>query len=167
MARPSLELTEAIRNTIRKLESSKDYQWGHMGSCNCGYLAQEITRLSKSEIHSRAMDKHGDWNEQLNDYCPTSGLLMDDLITQMLDFGLDTDDLKHLEKLSDMEVLSTLPPEKRHLRHNNKKDVIIYLNHWAHLLEERLIGRISLHELNTSDEREGDKTRSPLWHYSD
>lgn len=144
MAKTSLHLIEALRNTSKKLQQSKDYQWGHMGSCNCGHLAQEITRLSKSEIHSRAMNKYGDWNEQLNDYCPTSGLLMDDLITQMLDFGLDTDDLKHLEKLSDPEILKRLPQADRYLQHNRKEDVITYINAWADLLEDELLEKIKL-----------------------
>jgi hypothetical protein len=34
-----------------------------MGACNCGFLAQEITHLRKAEIHSRAMQSTGDWNE--------------------------------------------------------------------------------------------------------
>lgn len=147
MAKPSIKLIKAIRNTARSLQSTTDYQWGHMGSCNCGHLAQEITKLTKSEIHSRAMNKYGDWNEQLNDYCPTSGLLMDDLITQMLDFGLDTDDLKHLEKLSDKKVLGQLPAEKRFLTHNRKEDVIIYINSWADLLEKSLLEKIQLPEM--------------------
>ncbi|ELR70861.1 hypothetical protein C900_03296 [Fulvivirga imtechensis AK7] len=115
-----------------------------MGSCNCGFLAQEITKLSKTEIHSRAMHKYGDWNEQLNDYCPTSGLLMDDLISQMLNFGLDTDDLKRLEKLSDKEVLNRLQKGQRFLTPNKKEDVVLYLNEWASLLEEKLLDNIRI-----------------------
>lgn len=144
MAKPSLHLIKAIRNTASTLAVSSTYQWGHMGSCNCGFLAQEITKLSKGEIHNRAMYKYGDWNEQLNDYCPTSGLLMDDLITQMLNFGLDTDDLKRLEKLSDKDVLNRLPEGHRFLRHNKKDDVVLYLNEWADLLEEELLDKINI-----------------------
>lgn len=150
MAKASIHLIEALRSTSKSLWRSNDYQWGHMGSCNCGHLAQEITRLSKSEIHSRAMNKYGDWNEQLNDYCPTSGLLMDDLITQMLDFGLDTDDLKHLEKLSDPNVLKQLPKENGRLLHNMKNDVITYINQWADLLEEELLEKIKLPETESA-----------------
>ena len=150
MVKASIHLIEALRSTSKNLRRSNDYQWGHMGSCNCGHLAQEITRLSKSEIHSRAMNKYGDWNEQLNDYCPTSGLLMDDLITQMLDFGLDTDDLKHLEKLSDPNVLKQLPKENGRLHHNMKNDVITYINQWADLLEKELLEKIKLPETESA-----------------
>ncbi|QSE96151.1 hypothetical protein [Fulvivirga lutea] len=144
MARATLEIVDVLRKTATKLASSNNYQWGHMGSCNCGFLAQEITHYSSSDIHSRAMQKYGDWNEQLNDYCPTSGLLMDDLITTMLDFGFDSDDLKHLEKLSDKNVLQKLPVEERYLSHNRKADVVKYLKTWASMLEEQLIENINI-----------------------
>ncbi|MEP2772652.1 MAG: hypothetical protein ABJH05_10915 [Fulvivirga sp.] len=142
MAKPSIELIEALRNTVKQLQYSDQYQWGHMGSCNCGFLAQEISKLSKDQIHSRAMQKYGDWNDQLNDYCPTSGMLMDDLITQMLDFGLDTDDLRNLEKLSDTKVLRRLPTNNRYLSQNKKSDVIKYIKAWVDLLEEQLTATV-------------------------
>ncbi len=144
MAKPSVELIQALRNTAKRLAKAPDYQWGHMGSCNCGFLAQEITRLSKHQIHSRAMQRYGDWNEQLNDYCPTSGLLMDDLISQLLDAGLDIDDLKNLEKLSDKSILNNLPSGKKHLSKNSKNDVVAYIIAWADLLENELLNDIHL-----------------------
>jgi hypothetical protein len=144
MATIRLEVISAIRNTAAALARSAEYQWGHMGSCNCGHLAQQITRLRKEEIHSRAMQRYGDWSEQLNDYCPTSGLPMDDLISEMLAFGFDADDLKNLERLSDGKVLRSLPVEKRNLKHNIKADVILYLHAWADLLEQELLNSITL-----------------------
>ena len=149
MARASLELVKALRNTASLLSKSNNYQWGHMGSCNCGHLAQEITKLNKSEIHSRAMQKYGDWNDQLNDYCPTSGLLMDDLITELLNAGLDLDDLKHLEKLSDTQVLRSLKEDSRYLQHNKKDDVVKYIEAWADLLERELLAKVQLPDLET------------------
>ncbi|UII30323.1 hypothetical protein LVD17_18695 [Fulvivirga ulvae] len=162
MAKTSLHLIEALRKTARKLRQNKDYQWGHMGSCNCGHLVQEITRLNKAEIHSRAMNKYGDWNDQLNDYCPTSGLLMDELITQMLDFGLDTDDLKHLEKLSDPKILKRLSHSHRYLQHNKKEDVITYINEWADLLEDELLDKIKLPKTEHSMALETGRKHNPL-----
>ena len=144
MARATNDIVQVLRKTATELSKASTYQWGHMGSCNCGFLAQQITLMSSKEIHSKAMQKHGDWNEQLNDYCPTSGLLMDDLISQMLDFGFDSDDLKHLEKLSDSKVLRCLPVEERHLQNNSKKDVIKYLETWATMLEQEVIEKIKL-----------------------
>ena len=144
MAKASIDLIKALRNTAQALEASPNYQWGHMGSCNCGFLAQEITKLNKAEIHGRAMQKYGDWNDQLNDYCPTSGLLMDDLITELMSAGLSIDDLKHLEKLSDTKVLQSLPAKDRYLEHNNKSHVITYIRAWAKLLEQQLVESLQL-----------------------
>ena len=143
MAKASVDLVIALHNTLNNIEKSSDYQWGHMGSCNCGFLAREITRLRKDEIHSRAMQGIGDWTEQLNDYCATSGLAMDDLISQMLSIGLDVDDLKHLERLSSPSVLSGLPEAERNLKHNVKADVIIYYKAWLVQLEEILFKEMS------------------------
>lgn len=145
MAIPTPRLIAALRRTAEKLRNGASYQWGHMGSCNCGNLAQELTSLTRAEIHANAMAAgRGDWNEQLNDYCPVSGLPMDHLIADMLAAGLSTDDLKHLEKLSDRQVLAGLPDGRRYLRHNFRDDVVLYLLTWALLLEEQLLSKIKL-----------------------
>ena len=144
MAQVSSAVIDTLIATASKIESDTRYQWGHMGLCNCGFLAQEITKLSKSEIHTRAMQRHGDWTEQLNDYCPTSGLPMDQLIDELIVFGFTADDMRHLEKLSDGQILRTLPVHKRNLQYNSKKDVVTYLRTWATLLEEQLLGQIIL-----------------------
>ncbi len=147
MAKPSPSLIQALRNTAKSITDNLDYQWGHMGSCNCGFLAQEITRLSRDEIHERAMQRNGDWNEQLKDYCPTSGILMDDLISELLKAGLDINDLKRLEKLSDPWILSHLPSGRKYLTKNIKSDVIEYLETWANLLEVELLNKINITNL--------------------
>ncbi len=144
MARPSLEIVTVLRTTSKKIEASDTYQWGHMGLCNCGFLAQEITHFTKAEIHERAMQRHGDWTEQLNDYCPTSGLPMDALIADLISFGFDSDDLKHLERLSDGHILRMLPMDERNLKYNLKSDVVKYLKFWANLLEEELVADIKI-----------------------
>lgn len=139
MAKHSIDILLALRNTAEKLQSTTAYQWGHMGSCNCGFLVQEITQLSKDEIHQHAMQKHGDWQTQIKDYCPSSGLLIDDIISQMLAFGFDADDLKHLETLSDPNILQTFPLADRNLRRNDKEDVVRYLERWANIIEKELV----------------------------
>lgn len=143
MARATVEVIEALRNTASKLRSTQIYQWGHMGSCNCGFLAQEITSLKKEDIHLRAMHRYGDWSEQLNDYCPGSGLPMDDLISDMIAFGFDSDDLRDLERLSNPRILSAMTPGVE-LKYNKKEDVVLYLETWASLLEESLYEKIVL-----------------------
>ncbi|MEZ0540732.1 hypothetical protein [Fibrella arboris] len=144
MARPTPELIDALRRTARNVAQGAPYQWGHMGSCNCGNLAQELTRMTKDQIHQYAMQRYGDWNEQVADYCDTSQLPFDVIINQMLQAGLSLEDLRHLEKLDDRDVLRRFPIEQRFLKHNRRDDVVTYLHEWANLLEERLLNRIKL-----------------------
>lgn len=144
MARPTPMLIEALRQTARNLKNGASYQWGHMGGCNCGNLAQELTRLDKNQIHRYAMERYGDWNKQLDDYCPASQMPIDVIINEMVMAGLQIEDLKHLEKLDDRVVLLRLPLEKRHLRHNVREDVVTYMNTWASLLEEQFAEKVSL-----------------------
>jgi hypothetical protein len=151
MAKASSELISAVRETADFLQSSNLYQWGHMGACNCGFLAQRVTRLRKEDIHARAMRGHGNWSEQLNDYCPTSGRPMDDLISDLLAFGFSVEDLQHLERLSDPEVLKAMPPGLKYPRHNVKADVVAYLRVWAQTLEDRLLQSITLPAWDTAD----------------
>ena len=144
MAKSTPELINALRNTANKLKKSTNYEWGHMGSCNCGFLAQEVTQLSKAEIHQYAMRRTGDWSEQINEYCPSSGLPIDLIISDMINIGMDLEDIKNLEKLSDPGVLSKLPGEKKHLKHNVRDDVVLYLFTWAEMLEEQMIDNIDI-----------------------
>ena len=136
----SLPLIQALRDTAGRLAAEAPYQWGHMGSCNCGHLAQTITHLSKAEIHARALQRYGDWERQLVDYCPTSGLPFDQTIDEMLALGFSREDLTYLEKLADPAVRAAIPFARRNaLRHNQRDDVVLYLRTWADLLAQRLL----------------------------
>ena len=144
MAKANPSLIAAIRRSSGNLKKGAPYQWGHMGGCNCGHLAQEITSLSKKEIHARALrSRSGDWNEQLIDYCPTSGLPLDEVICEMLNAGLEREDLMELEKLSNRAILARLPEDRKPLAHNKRDDVVLYLECWAALLEEEWLARTS------------------------
>jgi hypothetical protein len=58
----------------------------------------------------------------------------------MLEFGLSLDDLAHLERLSDPQILAKMTQEKRDsLNKNSRTDVIFYLNCWANLLREKWV----------------------------
>lgn len=140
MAKANPNLIVAIEKTVAKLSNGAAYQWGHMGACNCGNLAQELTKLSKAEIHQYAMQKHGDWNEQLLDYCPTSGYPIDLMISKMLNFGLTLEDLGNLERLSDSTILKHIPKERREqMNKNSREDVILYLETWSKILREKWV----------------------------
>ena len=99
---------------LPNLQHGAPYQWGHMGGCNCGNLAQELTKLDKDQIHRYAMQRHGDWNEQAEDYCSTSQMPIDLLINELLNAGLMLEDLKHLERLDDRAVLLRFPVGQRY-----------------------------------------------------
>ncbi len=132
-------LIAALRETAGRLGKGATYEWGHMGSCNCGHLAQTITKYSKGQIHGAAMWRYGDWREQLRDYCPLSGMPLDEIIDQMLDMGITRENLAHLETLSHPDITDRLPPHHKHLKHNLRDDVVLYLHTWADLLEVQLL----------------------------
>lgn len=130
------DLVEALRATATLLAAGADYRWTHMGRCNCGLLAQTVTGLPAAEIHRRALEKAGDWGEQARDYCPASGYPIDHVIGALLDLGLTREDLWHLERLSDPEVLGRLPAGRRELDCRMRGPVVVYLRAWADLVEE-------------------------------
>lgn len=136
MAKPRPQLIRALRETARQIEEGADYHWAHAGKCNCGHLARVITGLSPTEIFQRAQ-KHelSEWSEYANDYCPASGLPIDDIIEHMMQAGLERRDLHRLEYLSDVRILMALPGGMRYLRRNQPADVALYLRTWAGLLE--------------------------------
>ncbi len=135
------DLIEALRTTASRLASGAEYRWTHMGSCNCGHLAQTVTRLPREEIHRLALQKAGDWGEQAleyspTEYCPASGYPIDHVIEALLGLGLTREDLWHLERLSDPNVLRRLPIGQRDLCCRERDDVVVYLRTWADLLED-------------------------------
>ncbi len=142
MTRPHPDLVEALRTTARRVEQGAEYRWTHMGSCNCGHLAQTVTRLPAQEIHRLALERAGDWGEQAREYCPTIGYPMDHIVACLLDLGLTDDDLWHLERLSSPEVLRRLPIGERDLDHRRREDYVRYLRVWADLLEERWMASV-------------------------
>lgn len=142
MARPSYPLVEALRITADRLEQGAYYQWTHQGSCNCGHLAQTITKLTKSEIHKIALEKEGNWADKTIDYCKTSGFPIDHVISSMIDLGMTTEDISNLEKLACPKVLKNVDLYKKPLRYNDKGDVILYMRTWANLLEQEIINSI-------------------------
>lgn len=138
------DLIEALRQTANRLSEGAEYRWTHMGSCNCGHLAQTVTRLPKEEIHRQALQKAGDWGEQALDFCPTSGYPIDHLIGALIDLGLTREDLWHLERLSDPDVLRRLPVGERELCCRRRNDVVVYLQIWASLLEDEWMAGVGI-----------------------
>lgn len=125
----------ALRTTAARLRDGAAYQWGHFGSCNCGHLAQTLTRLPREDIHRAAVERARDWGDAAVEYCPTSGYPLDHILTQILLAGFTLDDIKHLEDLSDRRVLALLPEAERHRGRHVRDHVVAYLLAWADLLE--------------------------------
>ena len=139
MAFASHLLIDALRATALKLErEDSEYRWTHMGACNCGHLAQHVTRVSASDLRRMSQFKAGDWADRALEHCKTSDLPIDHVIGQLLEIGLEPRDIGHLERLSDKRVLRRLPVGERYLDYRSRDDVVTYLRTWATLLEDEL-----------------------------
>jgi hypothetical protein len=138
MATPSFALVQILRETADRLAGGAEYQWSHFGKCNCGHLAQTATRISPAEIHRTAHRKLSEWSEVPDDFCPQTGVLIDRVIDGLFELGLTNTDLRHLEDLTDPEVLARLPGGRRYLVRNQRADVILYLRTWGALLMDQL-----------------------------
>lgn len=138
MTQATHALVIALRSTAARLAAGSRYQWGHLGMCNCGHLVETVCGIAPAQIHRIALDGTGDWEALANAYCPTSGYAIDDIIARLLELGLTTTDIGHLEKLDDPSVLAGLRGGKRWLRRNHREDVIDYLLAWADQLERAL-----------------------------
>jgi hypothetical protein len=159
MARPTVDLIVALRETATALERpSTRYQWSHFAHCNCGHLAQTLTRLAPRVLYEAAFQRPGDWADQaaaadwgdrpaLDEgaweppdagVCSATGMTLDVVFDQMLVVGLDREDIRHLERLSDPLVLRRLGKNTTGLAHNVRENVVAYMHAWADLLEDSL-----------------------------
>ena len=144
MARPSIELVAAFRETARRLRNGANYAWGHHGACNCGNLLQVITPLTEGEILRYAHTAIGEWTELAGEYCAASDAPINLVMSKLEKAGLNPVDIRHIEYLSDSQVLSHLPGGFRWLKKNVREDVIIYFETFANLLEEKLIQSVEI-----------------------
>lgn len=133
MAQSTPELIHALRLTAQRLREGAQYEWGHMGRCNCGHLVQTITAMSSREIVESVDFAMNEWSEHAKDYCEGTGHKVDDLFLTLQQVGFDYHDVIHLENLTDQRVLARLD---QHLRRNSVTDVIRYMTTLADLLEE-------------------------------
>lgn len=144
MATASLDLVNALRETATRLEQGASYAWSRMGSCNCGHLAQTLTQLTSVEIQAMAMEAAGDWTEQVQGYCSASLIPLEDIFNTMLEAGLTTEDIMHLERLSDPTILGTMSVQVGDLDFKQRHDVVRYLRAWAVHLEEQLLPKLRI-----------------------
>jgi hypothetical protein len=149
MAKPSIELVSALKETAQRLRNGANYAWGHHGACNCGNLLQVITPLTEGEILRYAHTATGEWTELAEEYCSASNAPVNLVMSKLLQAGLTPVDIHHIEYLTDREVLENLPGGFRWLKKNAREDVILYFESFAGLLEEKLIEsvKVSIEEL--------------------
>lgn len=136
MARATVQLIRALRTTAQRLQSGGTYKWSHFGQCNCGNLAQTVTQLTPEQVYRAAFARAGDWGEQAREFCPTSGYPIDFVLARLFELGLEREDVRHLERLTDARVLKRLGVQE--LAHNERGNVVRYMNAWADLLEDSL-----------------------------
>jgi hypothetical protein len=116
-----------------------------MGACNCGHLAQTVTHLDAEDIRRYALERSGEWAEQVLEFCPTSGYPMDAILAALFELGLTRQDLAHLEKLTDPEILRRLAADVRTgLSYRERDHVVLYMKTFADLLEEELGSRAAV-----------------------
>ena len=138
--RVPVTLEEALRVTAPRIAGGSDYRWTHMGLCNCGHLAQTVAFTSAEELYAIALQKAGDWTEQIRDYCPISGYPLDFIISALLELGATLQELRDLERLSNPKILKKMSVEKRrNLNYRSRDDVVLYMKTWANLLREETI----------------------------
>lgn len=144
MAKPSLELIAALKETARRLRNGANYSWGHHGACNCGNLLQVITPLNEGEILRYAHTGVGEWTEIAEEYCSATNAPVSMVMSKLEQAGLTPVDIHHIEYLTDREVLEHLPGGFRWLKKNVREDVVLYFEAFADLLEEKLIRSINI-----------------------
>lgn len=144
MAQPNIELIAALRETAKRLKNGAPYAWGNHGTCNCGNLLQVVTNLSKDDILYYAQTGIGEWTELAEEYCVVSNAPVAMLITKLLEKGLTPTDIHNIEYLQDRDVLDRLPGGFRWLKRNQRDDVVVYLETFATLLEDKLLQQVEV-----------------------
>jgi hypothetical protein len=150
MAKPSIKLVEAFRETAHRLRNGVNYAWGHHGACNCGNLLQVLTPLTEGEILRYAHSAAGEWTELAEEYCYTSNAPVNLVMSKLQEAGLTPVDIHHIEYLTDREVLDLLPGGFRWLKRNVREDVILYFEAFANLLEEKLIANVDINYITST-----------------
>ena len=148
MAKPTIELINALRETANRLRNGSHYAWGHHGACNCGNLVQVVTSFSADEILRYAHTVTGEWTELAEEFCPATKAPLSLIISRLEEIGLTPSDIHHIEYLSDKEVLKRLPNGFRWLKRNKREDAIEYFETFADLLEEKLLQSIDVSVLS-------------------
>jgi hypothetical protein len=165
MARPTLALVNALRETADRLRNGAHYAWGHHGSCNCGNLLQVVTNLTSGEIVRYAHQGIGEWTELAQEFCPVTKAPLNLIISKLVTIGLTPTDIHHLEYRTDRAVLDRLPGGFRWLQRNLREDAIVYFETFADFLYEKLQDQVTigLDEINRGTRRQNSLLNLPAF----
>ena len=144
MAKATIELIGALRETALRLRKGAHYAWGHHGACNCGNLVQVVTNFSEGEILRYAHQGIGEWTEMAEEFCPVTSAPLTLVISRLEQIGLTPTDIHNIEYLADKEVLKNLEGGFRWLKRNKREDAIVYFEAFANLLEDKMIRLIDV-----------------------
>ncbi|MBC7687452.1 MAG: hypothetical protein H7211_04660 [Aquabacterium sp.] len=144
MAKATIELIAALRETALRLRKGAHYAWGHHGACNCGNLVQVVTNFSEGEILRYAHQGIGEWTEMAEEFCPVTSAPLTLVISRLEAIGLTPTDIHNIEYLADKEVLKNLEGGFRWLKRNKREDAIAYFEAFANLLEDKMIRLIDV-----------------------
>lgn len=162
MAKATIELINALRETASRLRSGAHYAWGHHGACNCGNLVQVVTRFTEGEILRYAHTAIGEWTEMTEEFCPVTNAPLTLVLTKLEEIGLTPSDIHHIEYLSDKTVLQNLPNGFRWLKRNKREDAIEYFEAFANLLEEKFLQTIDINMNNFPTQRRNAATKEVM-----
>ena len=162
MAKPTIELITALRETASRLRNGSHYAWGHHGACNCGNLVQVVTNFTEGEILRYSHTGIGEWTEMAEEFCPVTNAPLTLVITRLEEIGLTPTDIHNIEYLSDKTVLKYLANGFRWLKRNKREDAVEYFEAFADLLEEKLIQTIDISMLNVMPKSTPVANRSEL-----
>ncbi len=112
-------LLEALIAVSKALENDTiDYVWSEICTCNCGLVAQAITKTSKDELYDyylrdiseRLQTKKNSkycptWAQMISEYCPLTGTPTIEIFKALFEAGMNREEIAHLEYLSDPAIL--------------------------------------------------------------
>ncbi len=84
-----------------------------------------------------ALDE-GAWEPEDFGRCETTDRRMSDILVQLLQAGLEKEDIANLERLADGEVRRRMGTNTIELQYSKRENVVAYLQAWAEMLEEQL-----------------------------
>jgi len=115
-------LVEALTIVVTALKNDTIYyKWKDTNTCNCGLVAQAVTRTNKDELDELYLQPIASpiqvknkskfsptWSDMVAEYCPLTKEPVTEIFKKLFDAGMTREDIGHLEYLSDPEILEKI-----------------------------------------------------------